>query len=213
MVWLWEAISTSIGKKMMMAVTGLSFCGFLTAHLLGNLTIYGGGNAFNTYAEKLHTLGGILTIAELGMLFFAIVHVTTGLLLFYQNWKARPVSYAVKKNAGGQNIGSITMPYTGILVLVFVVAHLLNFSFVDKTGTTIFKIVSLAFSNPLYVVAYVLAMIIVAVHIRHGFWSAFQTIGGNHPKYMPLIRGLSVLFGVVIGIGFGSLPIYISLIS
>ena len=213
MLWLKEAISTSIVKKMMMAVTGLSFCGFLTVHLLGNLTLYGGGDAFNTYAEKLHSLGGILTMAEIGMLFFAIVHVATGLLLFFQNRKARPVAYAVKKNAGGQNIGSITMPYTGILVLVFVIFHLLNFSFVDKTGTTIFNIVSRAFSNPLYVFAYIIAMIIVAVHIRHGFWSAFQTIGANHPKYMPFIRGFSVLFGVLIGIGFGSLPIYISFIG
>lgn len=213
MVWLKDAFSTSIGKKMMMAVTGLCFCGFLVAHLLGNMTIYGGGEAFNAYAEKLHALGGILTLAEFGMLFFAVVHVATGLLLFYQNWKARPVSYAVKHNAGGQNIGSITIPYTGILVLIFVVFHLLNFSFVDKTGTTIFQIVSRAFSNPLYVVAYILAMIVVALHIRHGFWSAFQTIGANHPKYMPLIRGFSVLFGVIVGIGFGSLPIYISIIS
>ncbi len=213
MVWLKDAFSTSIGKKMMMAVTGLCFCGFLVAHLLGNMTIYGGGEAFNAYAEKLHALGGILTLAEFGMLFFAVVHVATGLLLFYQNWKARPVSYAVKHNAGGQNIGSATIPYTGILVLIFVVFHLLNFSFVDKTETTIFQIVSRAFSNPLYVVAYILAMIVVALHIRHGFWSAFQTIGANHPKYMPLIRGFSVLFGVIVGIGFGSLPIYISIIS
>ena len=144
------------------------------------------------------------------MLFFAIVHVTTGLLLFYQNWKARPVSYAVKKNAGGQNIGSITMPYTGILVLVFVVVHLFNFTFTDKTGTTIFNILSQAFSNPWYVIAYILAVVIVGVHIRHGFWSAFQTIGANHPKYMPFLRGFSVLFGFIIGIGFASLPIYVS---
>ena len=210
MVWIKEAISTSIGKKMMMAVTGLSFCGFLTVHLLGNFTIYSGGDAFNTYAEKLHALGSLLTVAEFGMLFFGIVHVTTGLLLFYQNWKARPVSYAIKKNAGGQNIGSITMPYTGILVLVFVVVHLFNFTFTDKTGTTIFNIVSRAFSNPWYVIAYILAVVIVGVHIRHGFWSAFQTIGANHPKYMPFLRGFSVLFGFIIGIGFASLPIYVS---
>ena len=97
MNWFTNTMGSSIGKKLLMAVTGLCFCGFLAMHLAGNLTIYGGGEAFNAYAEKLHSLGALLTVSEFGLLFFALVHVGMGLLLFFENRKARPVSYAVKK--------------------------------------------------------------------------------------------------------------------
>jgi succinate dehydrogenase hydrophobic anchor subunit len=114
--------------------------------------------------------------------------VITGVILFLSNLKARPVRYAVNKTAGGRTFGSATMPYTGALLLAFIIFHLINFHFVDKTNTTIFNIVSEAFSNTGYVVIYIVAMVIAAIHVSHGFWSAFQTVGANHPKYMPLIR-------------------------
>ena len=211
MNWMKQALWSSIGKKLMMAVTGLGFCAFLTGHLAGNLTIYGGKNAFNSYAEHLHALGPLVTAAELGLLIFAIIHISTGLTLFYQNFKARPSRYAVNKRAGGRTIGSATMPYTGILLLAFVIMHLMNFHFVDKSDTTIYQIVSNKFANPLYIVIYVVAMIVAAFHVSHGFWSAFQTIGANHPKYMPFIMILSIIFSLVVGFGFGLLPIYIAL--
>ena len=211
MNWFIATMTSSVGKKLMMAVTGLCFCGFLAAHLGGNLSIFGGGEMFNNYAEHLHSLGVLLTIAEWGLLILAIIHVLTGLTLFYQNYKARPVRYRVDKRAGGRTLGSATMPYTGIALLVFVVLHLLNFHFVDKTGTTIYDIVSRAFDSTLYVAGYIVAVIIAAVHVSHGFWSAFQTIGANHPKYMPIIRTLSLVFALVVGIGFGILPIFISI--
>jgi succinate dehydrogenase / fumarate reductase, cytochrome b subunit len=143
------------------------------------------------------------------LLFLAIVHIVVGLSLFYHNFKARPVRYHVNKSAGGRTLGSATMPYTGILLLVFIVVHLMNFSFVDKSQTTIYDIVSSAFSNPVYVIGYVFAMILVAVHVSHGLWSAFQTLGANHPKYMPAVRILSIVFALMVGIGFGMLPIII----
>ena len=142
MNWLTNTLGTSVGKKLMMAITGLGFCIFLIAHLAGNLTLYAGKDAFNSYAEHLHSLGPFLTLAELGLLFFAIVHVLTGVILFYQNFKARPIRYSVNKNAGGRTIGSATMPYTGFALLLFIIFHLINFHFVDKTNTTIFQIVS-----------------------------------------------------------------------
>ncbi|MDX9788848.1 MAG: succinate dehydrogenase cytochrome b subunit [Desulfobacterales bacterium] len=205
--------TASVGKKVMMAVTGLSFIGFLVMHLLGNLTMYGGGDAFNAYAEKLHSLGVLLKVAEWGLLAFALVHVITGGTLVLENFRARPVRYAMKKRAGGRTLGSATMPYTGVALILFVVFHLINFHFVDKSQTTIFQIVLNAFQSPWYVAIYVAAMVIAGVHVSHGLWSAFQTLGANHPKYMPLIRILSVVFAVVVGIGFGSLPIYISFVS
>jgi succinate dehydrogenase / fumarate reductase cytochrome b subunit len=207
--WLIQTFSSSIGKKLLMAVTGLSFIGFLAAHLAGNLTIYAGGTAFNAYAEKLHSLGPILTLFELGLLVFALIHVITGITLFFQNLKARSVPYQKDQAAGGRTWSSVTMPYTGFIILGFVVFHLINFSFVDKTDRTIFEIVHSAFANPVYMIIYVLVMIIVALHVRHGFWSAFQTLGANHPKYMPAMMALSVIVGLLIGFGFGLLPIYI----
>jgi succinate dehydrogenase / fumarate reductase cytochrome b subunit len=211
MTWLINTFKSSVGKKSLMSVTGLCFCGFLAAHLGGNLTIYGGKEMFNSYAEHLHALGVLLTFAEWGLLTFAVIHVLTGITLFYQNYKARPVRYRVNKSGGGRTLGSRTMPYTGIILLAFVVFHLANFHFVDKTDTTIYTIVSEAFSNPLYVMIYIAAMVVAAVHVSHGFWSAFQTLGANHPKYMPFIRTLSLIFALVVGIGFGALPIFISI--
>ncbi len=208
----WKAkVSTSVGKKLMMAMTGLCFCGFLAGHLLGNFTIYGGGELFNSYAEHVQALGVILRVVEAGLICLALVHIGTGLLLFFQNLMARPVRYQVDKRAGGRTLGSATMPYTGLLLLCFVLFHLFHFTFVDKTGTSIYEIVSTAFQNPYYIALYVAAVVIAGVHVSHGFWSAFQSFGLNHPKYMPLIKGAGLLLAIVVAIGFGSLPIYMSL--
>jgi len=210
MNWLVSTLKSSIGKKLMMALTGLSFIGFLAVHLAGNLTIYGGAGAFNGYAEKLHSLGSLLLVFEFGLLAFALVHVITGLVLFIQNLRARPVRYYKDEPEGGRTLSSKTMPYTGFLILVFVVFHLLNFSFIDKADRSIYTIVSTAFQSPLYVILYIIAMILVALHVRHGFWSAFQTLGANHPKYMPAISAFGILLGIVFGVGFGLLPLYIT---
>lgn len=209
MRWFTQTFASSIGKKIMMSVTGLGFCLFLAGHLAGNLTLYGGKDAFNAYAEHLQSLEPLVKLAEVGLLFFAIVHVLTGLTLFYQNFNARPNRYVVNKSGGGRTIGSRTMPYTGILLLAFIIFHLTKFYFVDKTGTTIYDIVSGAFSNPGYVILYVLAIIVVALHVNHGFWSAFQTLGANHPKYMPIIKAAGIVFSLIVGLGFGLLPIYL----
>ncbi len=212
MNWLKETLSASVGKKAMMAVTGLCFCAFLAVHLGGNLILYAGKDAFNSYAERLHALGPIVTAAELGLLALALVHIVTGLLLFYQNFRARPVRYAMKTSAGGRTIGSRTMPYTGLLLLVFVVIHLIQFHFVDKGGRTIYDIVAETFHQPVYAGFYILAVVVAAVHLSHGFWSAFQTIGANHPKYTPLINGVAIVFSLIVGIGFGCIPIYIAIL-
>ena len=210
MQWIVNFFGSSVGKKFLMALTGFCFLGFLTGHLAGNLTLYGGKDAFNAYAEHLHALGPLITMAEWGLLTLAIIHVFTGMLLFLQNLKARPVRYVVKKNAGGRTISSTLMPYTGFAILLFLIYHLLQFHFVDKTYTTIYDIVALAFANVLNTSLYLAAMVVVALHVRHGFWSLFQTLGANHPKYMPIIMGASIVFSLVFGIGFGFLPIYVS---
>jgi succinate dehydrogenase / fumarate reductase cytochrome b subunit len=215
MNWLIATFSSSIGKKLLMAVTGLSFIGFLAAHLAGNLTIYGGADTFNSYAAHLHALGVLLSVAEFGLLALFAVHVVCGLVLFWQNFQARPTRYATSRNPGGKTLGSATMPYTGLLILLFILFHLTNFSrfFVDQSATTIYQIVSTAFQNPVQVGLYALAMLVVAVHVSHGFWSLFQTFGLNHPKYMPLISAAGLALSLIFGLGFGFLPIYIAFIA
>ena len=120
MSWLIQTFRSSIGKKLLMAVTGLSFICFLASHLAGNLTLYAGGAAFNAYAEKLHSMGPILTFFELGLLVLALIHVITGITLYVQNYKARSVPYKKDEAAGGRTLSSRTMPYTGFIILGFV---------------------------------------------------------------------------------------------
>jgi succinate dehydrogenase / fumarate reductase, cytochrome b subunit len=213
MRWFVDTIGTSVGKKLLMALTGLAFVGFLATHLAGNMTIYGGMDAFNSYSQHLHSLGPLVPIAETGLLIFALIHILTGATLFWQNFKARPQRYTGKKWGGGRTIGSATMPYTGFIILMFVILHLVNFHFVDKTHASIFEIVHTAFSNPVYVAIYTIAMLVVALHVSHGFWSLFQTLGANHPKYMPLIRGMGWVVSIIFAVGFGFLPIYVSLMA
>jgi succinate dehydrogenase / fumarate reductase cytochrome b subunit len=210
MYWITNFFGSSIGKKLLMALTGLCFISFLSVHLAGNLTLYGGRDMFNSYAEHLHSLGPIILFAEWGLLFLAAVHILTGSILFFQNLTARPMRYKMNKQAGGRTLSSITMPYTGFIILLFVIFHLLNFHFIDKTHTTIYEIVSTAFQSPIYIFFYIAAMVVVALHIRHGFWSLFQTLGANHPKYMALVMAASVALSLAFGIGFGFLPIYLS---
>jgi succinate dehydrogenase / fumarate reductase cytochrome b subunit len=214
MNWFITIGSSSIGKKMLMALTGLFFCVFLFTHLIGNLMIYGGKTAFNTYSVKLHTLGFLINIIEMGLLLCAIVHVSLGIILYYQNWRARPVGYVKNKNAGGRTLSSATMPYTGLYLLIFVIIHLINFHFSNRTEDGgIYQVVSSMFSNPAYAVYYLFSMIVAAFHIKHGIWSAFQTLGINHPKYMPLIKNVSFMFSIITAIGFGSIPLFLVILA
>jgi succinate dehydrogenase / fumarate reductase cytochrome b subunit len=210
MNWVITILGTSIGKKLLMAVTGFGFICFLLVHLAGNLTIYAGMDAFNAYSDRLHALGPIIQLAELGLLTLALVHVSIGIVLFLQNLRARSSRYVMNVRAGGRTIGSATMPYTGLIILLFVILHLAQFHFIDKTHTSIFQIVAMAFNNPLYVVIYTLVMGILAIHISHGFWSLFQTLGANHPKYSPAVFVIGIGLSIVFGVGFGFLPIYVA---
>jgi succinate dehydrogenase / fumarate reductase cytochrome b subunit len=213
MKWLLKTFASSIGKKLLMAITGLGFIGFLTVHLIGNLTLYSGQDLFTSYVKHLHALGPLITVAELGLLLFAIIHVLIGTILFYENLRARPVRYRVSKNAGGRTIGSAIQPYTGFIILIFVIVHLINFHFAEHTNESLYLLVSKILANRVYVFIYIFAMIVVAIHISHGFWSLFQTIGVNHPKYMPFIKTVGIALSLIFGIGFGFIPVFISFIA
>jgi succinate dehydrogenase / fumarate reductase cytochrome b subunit len=209
MNWLMTTLTSSTGKKQIMAVTGLAFCLFVAVHLIGNLSIYGGRDLFLSYVEHLHSWGYLLTAVELFLILLALLHIAVGLILFIENLRARPVRYAVKKNAGGRTIGSATAPYTGFLILCFIVVHLLKFRFVAKAATNDYLLLSHTFGQLGWGLFYIAGVIIVAIHVSHGFWSGFQTLGLNHPKYMPFIKSFGIVFSVIIGIGFVSIPIFI----
>jgi len=212
MNWLVKTFSSSIGKKQVQAVTGLLFCLFVAVHLMGNLTIYAGKESFLSYVDRLHSVEALVTLAEFGLIFFAVLHIGMGLYLFLENRRARPVAYAVDKSAGGRTIGSRTGPYTGALILVFVIFHLIRFRFVDKMTINDFTILSNTFAEfGFWTLFYIAGVIVVAVHVSHGFWSGFQTLGLNHPKYMPFVERVGIIFSLIIGIGFASIPIFLFL--
>ncbi|ETR74673.1 MAG: Succinate dehydrogenase cytochrome b subunit [Candidatus Magnetoglobus multicellularis str. Araruama] len=196
-----------------MALTGLGFCLFLAVHLIGNLFIYGGQDLFHAYVDHLHALGPIIYISEIGLLILLGIHLTMAITLYFQNLTARPVTYVKKRSAGGRTLASGTMPYTGLLILIFLIVHLITFKFADHSKQTVFEIVSSTFIQPEFQIMYVIAMIVVGLHVNHGFWSAFQTLGLDHPKYMPTIKTVSIVYSLIIIVGFGFIPIYIMMLS
>jgi succinate dehydrogenase / fumarate reductase cytochrome b subunit len=213
MQWYSFLLGSSVGKKLLMAFSGACLAAFLCVHLLGNFMAFAGAEAFNGYAHKLHSLEPYLTVFNICLLLIAVLHVSVGIILFIQNLAARPDKYQVCKNPGGRTFASDTMPYTGALIMLFTVIHLSTFTFVDKSTVPIYQLMTIKFASPWWVLFYVAAMTIVAVHISHGFWSLFQTFGLNHPDHMQVIERLGLVISVAIGVGFGSLPVYLLFFS
>ncbi len=179
--------TSSLGKKYIMAATGFLLGGFLLIHAAGNSVIFQGRAAFNAYAERLHSLGPLVPISEVLLLGIFLIHIIVGITLVLKNQDAGGGRYAVRKSTGGQTWGSRTMPSTGGLILCFILLHLFNVRFVEHL-VSVADTVNTVFSNPYYTFFYSLGMIALALHISHGFWSLFQSIGINHPKYNALLR-------------------------
>ncbi len=192
MSWVSEAGSSSLGKKFIMAVTGLMLGGFLLVHAAGNSTIFWGRNAFLSYAEHLHSLGPLVPVAEIILLIIFLVHAFTGVTLFFANRQARTQQYAVAASAGGRTLGSKTMPYTGAFILLFIILHLVNVRFTDQS-VPVADIVSKVLTHPMYTLLYGAGIFCLGLHISHGFWSLFQTMGVRHPRYDSFIRLISTI--------------------
>jgi succinate dehydrogenase / fumarate reductase, cytochrome b subunit len=199
-------LSTSIGKKQLVALTGLLLCGFLVTHLAGNLVMLKSSEEFEHYAEFLakHPL---LIPAEIMLAALFLAHIAWGLKVSWENRNARPERYDGYRSLGGRSLGSSTMKYTGLMTLVFLLVHVTTFK-LQFPGDSLFAWIMEWFQKPLYAGFYVLAMLFLGVHLSHGVQSAFQTFGVNHPKYTPAIRATSVLFAVMMAAGFGILPIW-----
>lgn len=197
---------SSVGKKSFMAASGLLLSLFLLTHLIGNSISFWGREAYNTYAEKLHSLGGMVYLFELGLLALFLLHFITGILLYLENLRARPARYAVNTSEGGRSWGSRTMPYTGVIILVFIIVHLMNFHFIEKT-MPVSDLVRNLLSRPGLGLFYIFALLAVALHLSHGVWSLFQTIGLNHEKYNGLLLKGGLIFSILVGTVFILIPL------
>jgi succinate dehydrogenase / fumarate reductase cytochrome b subunit len=205
MSWLPSTLKSSIGKKTVMAASGLGLVFFLLAHLAGNATSFLGRETFNSYAAHLHALGPLLPVLETGLLVIFTLHVWFGLSLFFANLEARPDRYEVNANAGDWTFAARTMPYTGLLILGFIFHHLARFHFGEYS--TVSDLVRDNLSRPISGAFYIFCLLALTLHISHGSWSFFQTLGLNHPKYDRSIRLITLLISLLTGIIFIMIPI------
>ena len=216
MGWLMKFVNSSIGKKFVMALTGSLLILFLCVHLIGNLTLYFGEEAFNSYVSTLDIVKPIVRVVEFILALIFIFHIYFGVVLWFNNKKAKPVRYKINASSDSSTLSSRWMIWTGGFVLIFLVMHLSTFWYAFNFSGEVeidgvhqyYIIVTDWFKDPVYASVYVLAMIFLGFHLNHGFQSFFQTFGWNQKKYMPLIKKLGTLYAIVIALGFASLPIY-----
>ena len=200
----------------MMAVTGSFLIIFLIVHLIGNLTLYFGADAFNGYVLTLDVIKPLIRIIELVLLTAFILHIFNGFRLWLENKRARSVNYKVSGSSENSTLFSRTMFVTGSIVFIFLVLHLgtffWRFNVHDPQGLAdhhlYFDIVTGFFQMWWYAILYIIAVILLGFHLNHGFQSAFQTFGWNHKKYTPLVKKLGTLYAIIMAVGFASMPIY-----
>lgn len=219
---------SSIAKKILSGVTGLALCGFIVSHLAGNLLLLVGPRPFNEYSRFLSTFahGFFLPVAEIGLVVLFLAHAAIGIRVALDRRRARPLRNRATGHAGGpsqKTLASRTMVATGVVLLLFLLGHVYTFRLgpAEAEGYVtvldghrardLYRLVVETFQDEVVVGVYTLIMVLLGVHLRHGFWSAFQSLGANNPKYMPLIRAAGVLFAVVMAVGFLCIPVYIYL--
>lgn len=204
-------LSSSIGKKVVVAIAGLLLCGFLLTHLAGNMFLFVGEQAFNRYADALMANPAIIP-AEIVLASIFLVHILLSLKVTWENRQARPTRYEMFVSKGGRTLGSSTMAVSGLLLLTFLVVHIKTFKFVDHSDG-LYRVVMDAFANKLYSGFYVVAMCALGLHLSHGVQSAFQTFGLRHPRYTPLIKAAGIFFAAAVATGFATLPIWAGFIK
>ena len=213
-----RACSSTIGKKFVIAVTGLLLCGFLVVHLVGNLLLYVGPTAYNDYAHALHENDALLKVGEVGLVALFLTHLMLAIRISFENRAARKVRYRLNES----KIENRQSPFhpenfmliSGLFVLGFLVLHLVDFTFLLRTdiaysnyeGNEAAKADAIL-STPLTQIVYAIGCALLGLHLAHGFSSAFQSLGMNHPQYESLLKWIGVIFAVVIAVGFVSFPI------
>lgn len=216
-----KALGTSIGRKVVLAATGVALLGFVVAHMAGNLQVFAGPEKLNAYAKSLQDLGPLLWIARIGLLGVFLIHVRVAWQLTQENRAARPVAYAVTAPSTS-TYASRTMIWSGLVVLAFVVYHLLHFTFgavqganhglTDAAGRPdVHRMVVLGFRNPVVSASYVVAQVLLGMHIAHGASSLFQTFGCTSPRLDCVRRAAGPLLAAVIVLGNCAMPLAILL--
>jgi succinate dehydrogenase / fumarate reductase, cytochrome b subunit len=223
MNWFTRLLSSTLGRKLLMALTGLFLILFLIVHLIGNLQLLksDGGRAFNVYAEFMTSNPVIVTVSYVNYTCI-LVHVIWALMLTQRNRAARgSEGYAMVKNSSPWT--SRNMGILGTFILIFLVIHLKGFWYEMHWGgiskanydgrevKDLFAVVDMAYANVWYVTVYVVSMAILAFHLWHGFASSFQTLGLNHMKYNPLIKFVGQTFAIVVPALFALIPIWMFL--
>jgi len=216
---------SSVGKKVITGLTGLALIGFVLVHLIGNLTLFIGPHAFNEYAHFLETAahGWLIYAFEIFIFVVFMFHIVSAVTVAWTDKrKGRDTGYKYAKDAGGKSrktLASKTMIYTGALILFFVIAHIYLFKFnggnpheTDQHGVkNLYKAVVEVFKGPGFTIFTIVAMILLGFHLRHGFWSAFQSLGLANDKYLPVLVNVALAFGIVLAIGFIIIPVYLYL--
>jgi len=214
---------SSITKKQIVAATGLGLIGYVIAHLVGNFLIYKGPAALNGYAEFLASLRPGLFLIELILFGIFVSHMYFTYLVILENILARGTGYKVYKSVGERSWATRLMPYTGTVILAFVVWHIFDFTLTDHRGPRsvmpngqslgLYGIVYNSFRDPIHSSFYIVAMICLGLHLSHAIQSCFQTFGFNHPKYTPYIEKASNFLGFLIAAGYITIPVWVLLES
>ena len=205
-----KIFTSSIAKKLDMALTGMILYGFLLGHLMGNTLLLhdDGGQSFNAYSEFLVT-NPMLVPVELFLVAILLLHVYLAIRVSLENKRARPVGYKQTQSLGGRSWASYNMIYSGIAIFIFLVFHLLTFKYGDRGDGTLYDLVCATLQKPGYLVWYVVSMIILGFHLWHAFQSALQTLSIGGPRF----KSLGLLLCLVVSVGFGFLPLYLGVLS
>lgn len=205
---LWDS---SVGKKVIMAVTGLIWVAYLITHVLANLLVFQGPGKINAYSTFLHGTGGALWAARLVLIAALVTHVLVAVQLAERRHEARPVQYAAGPELQVSTFASRTIRWGGALILLFLVYHILHFtvgtahpSFVEGNP---YHNVATGFRNPIVVAVYLIAMVAVGLHLYHGLWSSGRSLGMSPPSPRPLRRTIALALGLLIWLGFSVIPI------
>ena len=207
-----KLLTSSVGRKILMAITGLLLSFFMAFHLFGNLFLFVGEAAFNGYVEKLHKLGFLIRIAEFFLVLFVFSHAYSGILLWVKNRKAKKVvsSYSKENTPGAAKYAA----FTGSIVFIFLATHWSTFWYkfnFDLRGMSYYYVVTesqVGFGSPLVSIFYIIAIALLGYHLKHGITSAGQTLGIIGTKYEKTYNNIAAIFWFWIPLGFISIPVW-----
>lgn len=212
-----RVFASSVGTKLLIGLTGLALFAYLILHLAGNLLILAGQDTFNEYSHALVS-NPLVVPVEIGLLLIFLLHIYKTVTMWVHNRRARPTGYTKKEWAGytsRKSVSSSTMIYTGLVTFFFVIVHLRQFKFgaLYEIGNPpirdLYRTEVEIFSAPVWVIVYVICVLLVGLHLRHGISSAFQSIGADHPVYTRRLVVWGSVAAIVIGCGFALIPLWV----